>query len=662
MRYRGQAVGHTIGLVQGQNVYSGQCYLPYAVGLLHAAALQSLQFPEQYQFLMPVWKREPPAVAARRLLDADLVFFSVYVWNERWSLAVAEEYKRLRPDGWVVMGGPQVPDHAEAFLKAHPQVDLTCQGEGEAVAVAILEALRLEPATRWQAVPSIRYRGTDGTYRANPVRPRQKALAEFPSPYLAGCFDALLRAYPDERWLMLLETNRGCPYACTFCDWGSATATRLSLFPLERIDAELSWAGEQGIDYIFVCDANFGILPRDHDIVGCAQKARARHGNPQTLSVQTAKIGADRIFSIWRAIIAGGLNREAALPVQSTDAATLQEIKRINLSLPAFQQLSHRFAAHGIRTYSDVILGLPGESYTDFANSVDALITHGQHHRIQFSNLTVLPNAELAGPSMRERYGLKTVQTRIATCWSMQGPADPLPELQELVVGTTAMPPEDWIRTRVLAWGTVLFHCHKLLQLPHVLLHRLSGVSFRRLLEALCNQDSPAFPVLSEIRRRLLAAARGIQAGIPEYISDPRLPGIWLPPDDLSLTLLHVTGTLPGLFSEAYEVLHSLLVDSGAASESASGAASEVAACRESTAFRLPAGVLEDSIALSQCLITGVGEPLRGTEKGLVLRFNLWEVFLGQIEGRDAPLRPGRFAHALTESSDFYRRVKMEEL
>ena len=174
----------------------------------------------------------------------------------------------------------------------------------------------------------------------------------------------------------------------------------------------------------------------------------------------------------------------------------------------------------------------------------------------------------------------------------------------------------------------------------------LAGVSYRSMLEALCEQDSPAFPILSEIRRRLVAAARGIQAGIPEYVSDPRLPGIWLPPDDLSLTLLHVTGTLSGLLREAGKVLQAVVLAHGGPHGTS----------------ELSEGVLEDSIALSQLLMTGVGERMGGHENGLALRFNLWEVFLGQIEGRDVPLRSGQFGHWLTESSDFYRRVKMEEL
>ena len=56
--------------------------------------------------------------------------------------------------------------------------------------------------------------------------PRLRELSPLPSPYLENVFEPLLDANPDERWLALWETNRGCPFSCTFCDWGSATAAK----------------------------------------------------------------------------------------------------------------------------------------------------------------------------------------------------------------------------------------------------------------------------------------------------------------------------------------------------------------------------------------------------------------------------------------------------
>ena len=55
-------------------------------------------------------------------------------------------------------------------------------------------------------------------------------LDEIPSPFLEGAFDSIMAANPQESWIGLWETNRGCPFRCTFCDWGSATAAKVTKF------------------------------------------------------------------------------------------------------------------------------------------------------------------------------------------------------------------------------------------------------------------------------------------------------------------------------------------------------------------------------------------------------------------------------------------------
>ena len=64
--------------------------------------------------------------------------------------------------------------------------------------------------------------------------PRIRDLDAIPSPFLDGVFDPLIASNPDETWIGLWETNRGCPFKCTFCDWGSATANKVNQFGLER--------------------------------------------------------------------------------------------------------------------------------------------------------------------------------------------------------------------------------------------------------------------------------------------------------------------------------------------------------------------------------------------------------------------------------------------
>ena len=107
-------------------------YLPYVAGLLQANVQKNASDPSAYKFLPPVYLRNGVAEIVGRLHHADVVGFSIYVWNVQISLQIARRLKELRPEILIVFGGPQVPDSAEHFLRRHSWVDILCHGESEA--------------------------------------------------------------------------------------------------------------------------------------------------------------------------------------------------------------------------------------------------------------------------------------------------------------------------------------------------------------------------------------------------------------------------------------------------------------------------------------------------------------------------------------------------
>ena len=62
----------------------------------------------------------------------------------------------------------------------------------------------------------------------NAPQPRTKDLDTFPSAYLTDTVWDLVEKTDGIKYIAAWETNRGCPYQCTFCDWGSLTNSRLT--------------------------------------------------------------------------------------------------------------------------------------------------------------------------------------------------------------------------------------------------------------------------------------------------------------------------------------------------------------------------------------------------------------------------------------------------
>ena len=627
----------TVGLVQINQGFSGQSYFPYSVGVLEAHARAYLSRPDAYRFLVPVYRREKVMAAVEQLLTADVVGFSLYVWNEQLSLAIARELKTRRPDTLIVVGGPQVPDHAdhlhkhdhttgsapliqlgaspadrvEQFLKRHPYVDAAVHGEGEQVFTRILEA-----PERWRETPSISFLA-DGRARHTERLPRLANLDDVPSPYLTGTFAPLMAASPDHAWIAMWETNRGCPFSCTFCDWGSAVAAKVTRWSEERLFREIEWFAQQQIMFVFCADANFGILPRDVELARYAAQVKARTGFPCKLSVQSTKNAENRAYAVQKILSDADLNQGVVVSMQSMDPQTLKDIKRANISTTAFKKLQREFTLGGVDTMSDLILGLPGETYDSFANGVSRLIEGGQHNRIQFNNLSILPNAEMGDPAYQARHGMQSVRSRIINIHGSREEEDEVAEYQELVIATGSMSREDWVRTRAFAWMVGLLHFDKLLQIPLIVAHTLSSVSYRDLIELFSSgrlADVGDFPLLQRMREFFLAKARDIQSGGEEYCYSKEHLGIFWPADELFLIRLATAGDLQTFYREAEEALARFLA---------------------ARAANVPRVVLHDAIRLNQALIK---QPFQSGNLVVDLGWNVWELYRGAVRGESVDL------------------------
>ena len=603
-----------IGLVQINNSFSGQNYLPYSIALLQTYVQKFSPNPARYEFMTPLYKRVRIADAVEQLKDADIIGFSTYVWNGRISLEIARRLKELKPGIVVMFGGPHVPDQPEAFMRANRQIDLAVHNEGEITFLKLLESYPHRES--WASLPGVSMVKADGSFVRNANSDRVRDLDEIPSPFLEGAFDSIMKANPNESWIGLWETNRGCPFRCTFCDWGSATAAKVTKFGDDRLFAEVDWFAEKKIEYIFCCDANFGIQKRDVDIANHVAKIKKETGYPVALSVQNTKNATERAYLTQKILSDAGLNKGVALSMQSVDMPTLEAIKRDNISLNTYMELQRRFTRDKVETYSDLILGLPGETYESFVKGVDLLMENGQHNRIQFNNLSILPNAEMGDPAYQKKYGMVTVESKIINIHGERIELDDdVPELQDLVIATAAMPPADWRRTRIFCWMTALLHFDKLFQIPLILAHGISGIAYRDMIEAFLLADPKRYPMIAEINAFFESEAAAIQKGGSEYVFSKEYLNIFWPADEYIFVKLTHEGKFDAFYAEAGKLL------------------SETLAARHSG---LPMDVIEEAIKLNHAL---VHQPFAKTNLKVKLRYDLLDYWNKVRGGEQALLR-----------------------
>ena len=600
-----------VGFVQINSSFANQNYFPYSIGRLQAYAQKFTRDAGRFEYSLPIYKRVPIAQAVQHLLEADVVPVSAYVWNIKISLEIARRLKDLRPKNLIVFGGPQVPDRAETFLRENPFIDVVVHGEGEAIFLKILE----NASSRiWDDIPAISFLDKDGSFIHHPRGERMKDLTQVPSPYLEGVFESLMETYPEEHWIASWETNRGCPFSCTFCDWGSSVATKVLTYDMETLNREVEWFGERKIGYVVCCDANFGILPRDLEIAKRVASAKMKYGFPKTISIQNTKNSTERSYEIQKIIAAAGMNNGVTIAMQSLDPSTLKSIKRQNISLDSYQELQRRFTRDDVETYTDLILGLPGETYDSYFDGVSQAIANGQHNRIQFSNCAVLPNAEMGDPEYQKKYGMELVETRIVNIHgSLIETEDDISETQFLVIATHTMPREDWRKTRVLSWMVAFLHFDKMLQIPLILLHKVCGLTFRELFEVFMERDLKRYPVLKEIRDLFWQKAQDIQNGGEEYSNSPEWLNIWWPTDEYALIKISVEKKFDKFYDEAEAILGEFLKERGLDASA----------------------LLHEAIVLNKGL---VNQPFQTEDLEIELSYNLWEFYQSARKGLDVPL------------------------
>lgn len=460
-------------LIQFTYSYGNEIIIPYSVGVVWGYANRFEDIKNNYCLKEIIFKREDPEDIVNRLDSPHVVAFSVYVWNFEISKLVANKIKERYPDCLIIFGGPHVPNEVGGFFRKNKYVDILVHGEGEVTFYEILKAKSNKDNIKLIKGLSFNESGACSDYSP---RERLADVNDIPSPYLEGVFDELLTL--PYNWQPVWETNRGCPYSCTYCDWGSNLVTKMKTFNEGRLFKEIEWFGENEIGFIFGADANFGILKRDLDIAKKLVEENYKTGGfPSKFRVAYAKNSSERVFEIAELLHANNLDKGITLSVQSMNQEALNAIKRKNLSVGLLSDFVKRYKRKNIATYTELIMGLPGESYDSFVDGVEQLLNSGIHDSMSIYHCSILPNAPMNSEEYREKWDIKTAHVPIFLNHSSKQ-VDATVEYDEIVVGNKMLSEDDWVNEVMFSWVIQTFHALNLTQVIAVLFNHVYGVKY----------------------------------------------------------------------------------------------------------------------------------------------------------------------------------------
>jgi len=469
-------VKKNIYMVQVGSVYANEeksVYLPYAVGKIIAYALSDDEIKDTYVLGDIISIRGGIENEISSLDNPYVVGFSNYIWNHEYNKAFALKLKVKFPNCIVVFGGHHVPNN-NSLLEDFPYIDILVHGEGEEAFKRILTALR--NGSDFSEIPNISYRNGEGQPVITKNTPVNISMENLPSPYLEGIFDPLLERYDDHVFSAILETSRGCPFRCGFCDWGQLH-TKVRRVSLNLVSKEIEWFADHKIDYLWGADANFGIFDDDIQITKWLTEAKMRTGYPKKTHLNYSKTKHNNVFEINKMLDNAQMTRGATISFQSLSPEVLKNIGRQNMGANHFSKLISKYNEAGIPTYSELILGLPGETYESFCQGVGKLMELGQHKTLNVYEYELLYNSSLGNCENIKRFGIETVRTAYIQPHSAPNTSD-IPEFSNIVISTNSMSREMMKHTAMFSITVQCFHYMGLIKCFALYLFFEKGVKY----------------------------------------------------------------------------------------------------------------------------------------------------------------------------------------
>ncbi len=436
-------------------VLANDC-MPLGVAYMKAVMDRDLPEVQSRLFAYPdrLWE-------ALRTSPPDVLMLSNYCWNEALSLHFAKLAKRISPDTLVVMGGPNFPieeDRQLAYLRRHPELDIYILGEGDFLATEVvrlfLDASLSTKKLGTREIPSSVYRLPDGEPALQKMWARHKEMDDIPSPWLTGIQDEFF----DGKLAPMMETNRGCPFTCTFCVQGTGWYTKVNNFSLQRIKEEIEYVGRRvrevspNMGVLRIADSNYGMFERDIEISAFLGEVMKKHGWPKFIDATTGKNRPDRVIASMEKVSGALILYQS---VQSLDENVLRNVKRTTIKLKAYEELLVHMRGRGMRSHSDLILGLPGESLQSHVEGIHKLLDTGVHQTNNFQ-LMMLKGSELETLDSRNMFSFETRFRVLPKNFGIYG-GEKVFDVEEIVVATDTLPFDDYVEARKYALASNVF-------------------------------------------------------------------------------------------------------------------------------------------------------------------------------------------------------------
>lgn len=382
-----------------QSITDAELTIPLNIGYIKAYAVKELGSSVE----ISLFKHPQEFLDNIAVVRPQVVGFSNYSWNTNLNLHIGRVTRKTLPDSLIVGGGPNIDDDEgwrRGFLNKHDYLDFLIVDGGEEPFTELVKWLNEAQGDKSQLPMNLLWLEGDRVCNTD-LRPLEKKITNIASPYLEGHLDKFI----DAGMVPMFESNRGCPFPCTFCAWGAASKNLLRKMDFGTTLAEYEYvSARSSARNWMLCDANFGILKQDIQLAEKIRSLREKTGYPVSVQMFAAKNVTERNLEI--SDILNDMTT-TAISFQSLDPEVLVNIERDNISLDSYREYQEHLGNIGHRTYSELIIPMPGESRDTHLAALKELIDSGVHE-LHVHNLRMLCGTKINSPETRSKFNFKT--------------------------------------------------------------------------------------------------------------------------------------------------------------------------------------------------------------------------------------------------------------